>query len=365
MLMCVTVYQDIDINFPINFSGLFTNLDPEINNVLIEKLKCIFNYFKRVFSEPFPKQYVEFTRLVRDDSVHGNCTMEGWSTCEEVLSEVEVRASGKIEDADGAIKVDFANMYLGGGVLGAGRVQEEIMFTVAPEHMVGMLFCECMNAKEAIRIRGAERYCNYKGYADTFEFVSDYKDKHEVTDENIVDEEVIAIDAIYFGGYEHHQFSEPAILRELNKAYVGFFGAEKPGERKINKVLSTGKWGCGAFLGDTQLKFMIQWLSASRAGRKMIFYSFGDTMNMYGNEEILKIYKGKKVKDLVKDLLVVAELKIQAESLKVKGVLGNLDKRLKARKEGEGKDDEGGNSKGYNKTENIRLFEGLIDLERN
>ena len=37
-----------------------------------------------------------------------------------------------IEDYDGDGKADFANKYIGGGSLGAGCVQEEIMFANRP-----------------------------------------------------------------------------------------------------------------------------------------------------------------------------------------------------------------------------------------
>lgn len=46
-----------------------------------------------------------------------------------------------------------------------------------------------------------------------------------------------------------HQWHENVILRELNKAFIGFHGNER--------ALVTGKWGCGAFHGDVQLKFLI------------------------------------------------------------------------------------------------------------
>ena len=38
----------------------------------------------------------------------------------------------------------------------------------------------------------------------------------------------------------------------------------------------TGKWGCGAFGGDPQLKLLIQWLAASKQRRNVIFCGFGD-----------------------------------------------------------------------------------------
>jgi poly(ADP-ribose) glycohydrolase len=38
----------------------------------------------------------------------------------------------------------------------------------------------------------------------------------------------------------------------------------------------TGKWGCGAFGGDPELKFVIQWLAASWADRNMMFVNWGE-----------------------------------------------------------------------------------------
>jgi poly(ADP-ribose) glycohydrolase len=33
----------------------------------------------------------------------------------------------------------------------------------------------------------------------------------------------------------------------------------------------TGRWGCGAFGGDEELKFLIQWVAASEANRDMVY----------------------------------------------------------------------------------------------
>lgn len=35
--------------------------------------------------------------------------------------------------------------------------------------------------------------------------------------------------------------------------------------------ISTGKWGCGGYGGDEVLKFLIQWIAASKANREMIY----------------------------------------------------------------------------------------------
>ena len=39
---------------------------------------------------------------------------------------------------------------------------------------------------------------------------------------------------------------------------------------------ATGNWVCGCFGSDLQLKALLQWMAASRAGRPMLYYPFGD-----------------------------------------------------------------------------------------
>ena len=58
------------------------------------------------------------------------------------LSQLWVPAPGAVlttieDDAAAHLKADFANCWLGGGVLGSGCVQEEIMFVLYPELLVG------------------------------------------------------------------------------------------------------------------------------------------------------------------------------------------------------------------------------------
>jgi poly(ADP-ribose) glycohydrolase len=73
--------------------------------------------------------------------------------------------------------MDFANKFLGGGVLNHGCVQEEIRFVICPELIVSMLFCEVMNENEALLVKGCERFSCYRGYAQTFEWAGDYRDE--------------------------------------------------------------------------------------------------------------------------------------------------------------------------------------------
>jgi poly(ADP-ribose) glycohydrolase len=50
--------------------------------------------------------------------------------------------------------VDFANRFVGGGVTGAGLVQEEIRFLINPELIVSRLFTEVLDHNECLIITG-------------------------------------------------------------------------------------------------------------------------------------------------------------------------------------------------------------------
>jgi poly(ADP-ribose) glycohydrolase len=59
-----------------------------------------------------------------------------------------------VEEVPGCIKVDFANCYVGGGVLSRGCVQEEILFLTYIEPIVSLLFTERLNDNEVLVISG-------------------------------------------------------------------------------------------------------------------------------------------------------------------------------------------------------------------
>lgn len=125
------------------------------------------------------------------------------------------------------LQVDFANRFIGGGVLGAGQVQEEIRFCINPELLVAMMTMETMQDNEAIIIRGAERFSSYSGYGRTFKFTGDFKDESEHDEDGDFQTTVVAIDAKRFKNMPREsQYEESALLRELNKALVGFYNPE-------------------------------------------------------------------------------------------------------------------------------------------
>jgi len=231
----------------------------------IAKFKCILNYFERVTNKE-PLNNVTFYRrqlniLKRPDWMNSPVTFSN--------QKLEIFEEGFIEDAHDAAQVDFANMFLGGGVLERGCVQEEIRFSISTECLAGMLFCARMKEDECVIIKGAERYSNLKGYARTLEYDGNYMDAAGWDDKGRKEITIIAIDAISFMGNDVTlQFSETYVMREVNKAYCGFVPID------ASTPIATGNWGCGAFLGNLQLKAMIQLVAAAQAGRDVKYFTF-------------------------------------------------------------------------------------------
>ncbi|EDV45739.2 poly(ADP-ribose) glycohydrolase [Drosophila erecta] len=257
--------------FPdINFNRLYQSTGPAV----LEKLKCIMHYFRRVCpterdASNVPTGVVTFVR--RSGSPE---QLVDWSQSVAPLGHVplHVNAEGTIEDEGiGLLQVDFANKYLGGGVLGHGCVQEEIRFVICPELLVGKLFTESLRPFESLVMLGAERYSNYTGYAGSFEWSGNCEDSTPRDSSGRRQTAIVAIDALHFA-QSHHQYREDLMERELNKAYIGFVHwmvTPPPG-------VATGNWGCGAFGGDSYLKALLQLMVCAQLGRPLAYYTFGN-----------------------------------------------------------------------------------------
>jgi len=304
MFMGTTRLQNLpDLPRRFNFMELFSSTrDLQKDQVKYEKINCILNYFKTImYSQETLHEPVTFQRFHLDNKSHGTSDLESWMNCKEKLQEVKVDEKHKIEGHKNMIEVDFANKFLGGGTLGAGAAQEEIQFITRPEQIVGLLFCSQMKENEAIRIKGAKMYSGYQGYSNTFTMMPrDHDDSNQ-------EREVIAIDAQDFQRIPYEsQFEEFNILREVNKAYIGFYGDPSEISGHQRKALSTGPWGCGVFKGDEQLKFLLQWIAASRAGRKMVYHC-SDLAKKRELECVIQNHTGKSVGDLMRDVLNISQ----------------------------------------------------------
>ncbi|XP_047530143.1 poly(ADP-ribose) glycohydrolase-like isoform X1 [Vanessa atalanta] len=249
-----------------NFSMLF---ECSPSDHILEKLKCICHYFRRVCTN-VPAGAVTVSR--RAGRAGG-----GWRDCAARLGALLVHAdaTSTIEDAHGLIQVDFANKFLGGGVLNYGSVQEEIRFMICPELMISMLFTEALRPNEALMIIGCEQYSKYSGYGHSFQWAGEHVDATPRDSSGRRRCAVLAIDAQPFSN-RSQEYTKEAITRELDKAWVGFsfFTAEAAGPHFPG--VATGNWGCGAFGGSAPLKLLIQMMALARAGRHLAYYTFGD-----------------------------------------------------------------------------------------
>ncbi|PAA70250.1 hypothetical protein BOX15_Mlig006718g2 [Macrostomum lignano] len=257
----------------INFNGIFVSGEYQRPCTRrIEKLKCILHYMDRVVTDA-PLGVITISRKCLRHGVN-------WSERTEPMPDrLHVSSTGTIEDTGGGfLEVDFANKFLGGGALGHGLMQQEIRFMISPELIVTRLVTECLDDNEALLIEGFERFSDYSGYADSFRWIGDHKDSRPVGLDRRRSSHLVAMDAVCFRSWIE-QFSVYNIERELHKALVAF------GDVKDNKsgaqqhgAVATGNWGCGAFKGDVRLKFLIQLMACSLAGRPVAYFTFGDQL---------------------------------------------------------------------------------------
>lgn len=264
----------------INFNRLFQSGDVDSNSVQ-EKLKCILNYFRRICVRA-PDGVVTFSRrFIPPES------LPNWNKSSKPLPKMHITSSGYIEDEGaGMLQVDFANKYVGGGVLGWGCVQEEIRFVICPELIVSRLFTECLDATEALIVVGCERFSKYKGYGHTFEWIGDFDDNSPQDIYGRRHCSIVAMDALYFSNASS-QFTISNLTREVNKAFVGFCESVDRDGNTLAPV-ATGNWGCGAFRGDAHLKALIQLIAAGETGRSLVYFTFGD-VNL--RDRIYRVYR--------------------------------------------------------------------------
>lgn len=250
--------------FPsINFNTLFSGAAS--NNNKLNKLQCLCHYFERI-TRSTPTGTVTFTRQVLSSP-------PDWGSMSR-FTKLHVTADGTIEDCGyGMLQVDFANKYVGGGVLGQGCVQEEIRFLICPELIVSRLFTEELDSNECLVVTGMEQFSRYNGYASTFEWAGDFVDSTARDNWGQRQVQLVALDALIFHGI-HTQFKPENIQRELNKAYCGFTNSKKASSGH-SMAVATGNWGCGAFGGDPYLKALLQWMAASLAQRDIVYFTFG------------------------------------------------------------------------------------------
>ncbi|CAK8672410.1 poly(ADP-ribose) glycohydrolase-like isoform X2 [Clavelina lepadiformis] len=273
------------VEYPdINFNRLFAVGGRYGKQIMGEKLKTLLHYFKRV-TDDMPGGNITFERRALDEFPH-------WSQSPCELFRLHVNSVDRIENAGlGMLQVDFANKFIGGGVLGAGMVQEEIRFCICPELIISRLFTEKMHDNECVVITGVEQFSRYSGYAETYKWDGNFLDTTESDKWGRRRTKILAIDAIHFRR-KSDQFTPSNLKRELNKAFSGFmcnYDDDEP------TAIATGNWGCGAFGGDPLLKGLLQLMAAAAVGRDLCYFSFHDSQLMSDLFEMYTFIKSKKL----------------------------------------------------------------------
>jgi len=101
-------------------------------------MRFLVEYFTSfvVFSKtnkPFGSEEVSVHRKVLLDEIE-TVSVTRWIKSDRLItrSSCTFHSNGTIEDSSASLHCDFANAYLGGGVLQGGNVQEEILFLCKP-----------------------------------------------------------------------------------------------------------------------------------------------------------------------------------------------------------------------------------------
>ncbi|ORY77077.1 poly glycohydrolase [Neocallimastix californiae] len=116
-------------------------------------------------------ELITFQRVSLDEQ-----SIPDWENTSVKLCNIIIDKEKFIEDCENMIQVDFANSYIGDGVLTLGCVQEEIRFAINPELLVSLNFTQRLDPLESVYIIGVERVSKYKCYGYTFQYDGDYDD---------------------------------------------------------------------------------------------------------------------------------------------------------------------------------------------
>eukprot|EP01053_Blabericola_migrator_P000476 Blabericola_migrator_1__475@NODE_1114_length_5386_cov_54_807295_g761_i0_p3_GENE_NODE_1114_length_5386_cov_54_807295_g761_i0NODE_1114_length_5386_cov_54_807295_g761_i0_p3_ORF_typecomplete_len347_score63_85PARG_cat/PF05028_14/1_6e32TAP42/PF04177_12/0_06_NODE_1114_length_5386_cov_54_807295_g761_i042955335 len=112
---------------------------------------------ERLIASEVPLSPLVLTNALGDVYVSSESAQRLRETC------LPANYSGGVEDTIGALKVDFANRFPGGGVLRHGLAQEEILYMIYPELLISCLVCGEMQPQHTYEISNVWRFSDYTG----------------------------------------------------------------------------------------------------------------------------------------------------------------------------------------------------------
>lgn len=262
-----------------SFESLLTCREPQE----VAKLRMFVQYFESLLaSAPLPNGSLRIYRQVREELTDEE-QEQRWATSTQPMLPIDMVDMGvgfeNAEKGRGCLHADFANMFLGGGVLSGGCVQEEIRFSICPELCGAMLVCPCMLKNEAITIVGAEQFSNYNGYGRWLQYAGPCSEPSVPQDNDGTPLIAIcAMDALDYRGQDNSMKAQMQLtseVRELEKAAAAFAPHDEAAGG-VWPIIATGNWGCGVFGGSSLLKAVLQWLAASQGGRQIRYFPFDE-----------------------------------------------------------------------------------------
>lgn len=246
-------------------------------NILFKFGRCFINYLITIGTwlsekDPILKEKVIYERGFINRK---NINLNDLNLIE--LCPVKFYPEGSLFDGNSSYCVDFANSKIGGGVLIGGCVQEEILFAVEPEAIIGMLFLEEMDECDGIGIFNTILYSDYRGYRKNFEFLGNCVlncPKSQIRRHRLIAIDASAKKDSTLNNVDNTTYQQ-IINRDIYKALAGFNLINR--DWGFEKSLATGNWGCGVYGGIPELKFIEQWIAASFARvERLDYYIFND-----------------------------------------------------------------------------------------
>nr|XP_018897264.1 PREDICTED: uncharacterized protein LOC109030650 isoform X1 [Bemisia tabaci] len=193
-----------------NFSNFFLQLDQSFQQV---KFRCLLHYFDCLSKFGHPQEPISISRQVMTGREW--LTIEDWLECNLPLCPLSIKHDGRLErfDSSDSLLVCSSSSRLGGHVLNAGSSRECIQFCECPELIALLLFFEALEDNEVCIVENVLKVAK----------ISDVRQK---TNLELLEEPqpmyLCLMDAENYTRLPLSQYEEDNVLRELNKALLGF-----------------------------------------------------------------------------------------------------------------------------------------------